>query len=152
VLRAGESATPPAVERRWRHAVAGGRAAFAAMRPGATGAQVDSAQRLAMAAAGSLPVPWGTGHAVGYWAHDAGPGLNRRETRALAVGHVLAFDGFHAWAFDERAGGAPAWGAGTKTISVEEMAVVTPDGAEYLVPPQERLILVRGRRTARAAR
>jgi hypothetical protein len=32
------------------------------------------------------------------------------------------------------------------------MAVVTPDGAEYLVPPQERLILVRGRRTARAAR
>jgi hypothetical protein len=95
-------------------------------------------------------VPWGTGHAVGYWAHDAGPGLNRRETRTLAVGHVLAFDGFHAWAFDERAGAgtspAPAWGAGTKTISVEEMAAVTPDGAEYLVPPQERLILVPARR------
>ena len=34
-------------------------------------------------------MPWGTGHAVGYWAHDAGPGLNRRETRALAVGHVF---------------------------------------------------------------
>ena len=154
VLRPGESAPPPAVERRWRHAVAGGRAAFAAMRPGATGAQVDSAQRLAMAAAGSLPVPWGTGHAVGYWAHDAGPGLNRRETQPLAVGHVLAFDGFHAWAFDERAGAgpAPAWGAGTKTISVEEMAVVTPSGAEYLVPPQERLILVPARGAARAAR
>jgi len=153
VLRPGETAPPSAVERRWRHAVAGGRAAFRAMRPGATGAQVDSAQRLAMAAAGSLPVPWGTGHAVGYWAHDAGPGLNRRETRPLAAGHVLAFDGFHAWAFDERAGGgatpAPAWGAGTKTISVEEMAVVTPDGAEYLVPPQERLILVPARGTAR---
>lgn len=152
VLRAGESAPPPAVERRWRHAVAGGRAAFAAMRPGVTGAQVDSAQRLTMAAAGSLPVPWGTGHAVGYWAHDVGPGLNRRETRALAVGHVLAFDGFHAWAFDERAGAAPAWGAGTKTISVEEMAVVTPDGAEYLVPPQERLILVPARGARPAAR
>ena len=152
VLRPGESAPPPAVERRWRHAVAGGRAAFRAMRPGATGAQVDSAQRLAMAAAGSLPVPWGTGHAVGYWAHDAGPGLNRRETRALAAGHVLAFDGFHAWAFDGRAGAAPAWGAGTKTISVEEMAVVTAGGAEYLVPPQERLILVPARGTGRAAR
>ena len=156
VLRPGESVPPPEVERRWRHAVAGGRAAFRAMRPGVTGAQVDSAQRLVMTAAGSLPVPWGTGHAVGYWAHDAGPGLNRRETRALAVGHVLAFDGFHAWAFDERTGGgadaAPAWGAGTKTISVEEMAVVTPHGAEYLVPPQERLILVPARGTARAAR
>jgi Xaa-Pro aminopeptidase len=154
VLRPGEGAPPPEVERRWRHAVAGGRAAFAAMRPGATGAQVDSAQRLTMAAAGSLPVPWGTGHAVGYWAHDAGPGLNRRETRPLGVGHVLAFDGFHAWAFDERAGGggtnpAPAWGAGTKTISVEEMAVVTPGGAEYLVPPQERLILVPASRRGR---
>jgi Xaa-Pro dipeptidase len=156
VLRPGESAPPAQVERRWRHAVAGGRAAFQAMRPGVTGAQVDSAQRLVMAAAGSLPVPWGTGHAVGYWAHDAGPGLNRRETRALAAGHVLAFDGFHAWAFDERTAGAssppPAWGAGTKTISVEEMAVVTPQGAEYLVPPQERLILVPARRRARAAR
>jgi Xaa-Pro aminopeptidase len=149
VLRPGERTPPPEVERRWRHAVAGGRAAFAAMRPGVTGAQVDSAQRLAMAAASSLPVPWGTGHAVGYWAHDAGPGLNRRETRALAPGHVLAFDGFHAWAFDERAGATPAWGAGTKTISVEEMAVVTPAGAEYLVPPQERLILVPARGTAR---
>jgi Xaa-Pro aminopeptidase len=132
VLRPGERAAPPEVERRWRHAVAGGRAAFAAMRPGVTGAQVDSAQRLTMAAAGSLPVPWGTGHAVGYWAHDAGPGLNRRETQTLGVGHVVAFDGFHAWAFDPQAGGgataAPAWGAGTKTISVEEMAVVTRDG------------------------
>lgn len=149
VLRPGETAPPPEVERRWQHAAAGGRAAFAAMRPGVTGAQVDSAQRTVMAAAGSLPVPWGTGHAVGYWAHDAGPGLNRRETRTLDVGHVLAFDGFHAWAFDERAGAAPAWGAGTKTISVEEMAVVTPTGAEYLVPPQERLILVPARGTVR---
>jgi hypothetical protein len=43
-------------------------------------------------------------------------------------------------------------GRGTKTISVEEMAVVTPDGAEYLVPPQERLILVPARGAARAAR
>ncbi|MDF1505127.1 M24 family metallopeptidase [Roseisolibacter sp. H3M3-2] len=154
VLRPGETAPPPKVERRWRQAVAGGRAAFDAMRPGATGAQVDSAQRVAMAAAGSLPVPWGTGHAVGYWAHDAGPGLNRRETRTLAAGHVLAFDGFHAWAFDARAGAdpAPAWGAGTKTISVEEMAVVTATGAEYLVPPQERLILVPARGAPRAPR
>ncbi|GAA59544.1 hypothetical protein P20652_1407 [Pseudoalteromonas sp. BSi20652] len=29
-----------------------------------------------------------------------------------------------------------------KTISVEEMAVVTASGAEYLIPPQQNLILV----------
>lgn len=144
VLRPGETAPPAEVERRWEAGRAGGRAAFDAMRPGATGAQVDSAQRLTNGRAGSLPVPWGTGHSVGYWAHDAGPNLNRRETRALAVGNVFAFDGFHAWSFDGRP--APAWGDGTKTISVEEMAVVTPTGAEYLTPPQRGLILVRGRR------
>ena len=57
---------------------------------------------------------------------------------------------------DQRSGGgsnpSPAWGAGTKTISVEEMAVVTPRGAEYLVPPQERLILVPARGAGRARR
>ena len=53
------------------------------MRPGVTGAQVDSAQRVVMNAGGSTAVPWGTGHSVGYWAHDAGPNLNRRETRTL---------------------------------------------------------------------
>jgi len=30
----------------------------------------------------------------------------------------------------------------TKTISVEEMAVVTERGAEYLIPPQEELVLI----------
>jgi Xaa-Pro dipeptidase len=35
---------------------------------------------------------------------------------------------------------------GTKTISVEEMVVVTEDGAEYLTPPQEELVLIRAPR------
>jgi len=140
VLRPGETTPPPDVARRWQAALRAGRAAFEAMRPGATGAQVDSAQRLVMAETGSAPVPWGTGHPVGYWAHDAGPGLNRRESRTLAPGHVFAFDSFHAWTAD----GTPRpWGDGTKTLSSEEMAVVTPTGAEYLATPQRDLVLIR---------
>jgi Xaa-Pro dipeptidase len=142
VLRPGETVPPADVQARWAHARAGGRAAFDAMRPGVTGAQVDSAQRIVMARAGSAAVPWGTGHGVGYWAHDAGPGLNRRETRALREGMTFAFDGFFAWVLP---GGSPVWGEGTKTISVEEMVVITADGAEYLAPPQQDLILIRGR-------
>ncbi|MCU0620951.1 MAG: M24 family metallopeptidase [Gemmatimonadales bacterium] len=139
VLRPGETAPPPEVQRRWDASQRAGRAAFEAMRPGTSGAAVDSAQRLVMTETGSAPVPWGTGHAVGYWAHDAGPGLNRRETRPLAEGHVLAFDSFHAWTED----GAPhPWGEGTKTISTEEMAVVTADGAAYLAEPQRHLVLI----------
>jgi len=142
VLRPGESAPPAEVARQWDAALRGGAAAFGAMRPGATGAAVDSAQRLVMNAARSASVPWGTGHGVGYWAHDVGPGLSRRETRTLEPGHVFAFDSFYAWTLP---GGDGTWGNGSKTISVEEMAVVTPTGAEYLSEPQRQLILIRSR-------
>jgi len=142
VLGPGESAPPEDVRRKWEAALRGGRAAFEAMKPGATGAQVDSAQRVIMNEAGSTPVPWGTGHGVGYWAHDVGPGLNRRETRPLAPGQVFAFDSFFAWALE---GSDGTWGNGTKTISVEEMAVITERGAEYLVEPQRELVLIRSR-------
>lgn len=140
VLRPGELAAPADAQRQWEAARAGSRAAFAMMRPGVTGAQVDSAQRVVMNARGSTVVPWGTGHSVGYWAHDAGPSLNRREMRALREGMTFAFDGFYAWAMP---GGSSTWGEGTKTLSPEEMVVITATGAEWLVPPQERLILVR---------
>ena len=142
VLRRGERVPPAEVQQRWRHGRDGGRAAFDAMRPGIPGSAVDSAQRLLMTAAGSATVPWGTGHPVGYWAHDVGPGLNRRATALLAEGQVFAFDGFHAWTLP---GGDGTWGNGSKTISVEEMAVITKTGAEYLVPPQQELILIRSR-------
>jgi len=142
VLRPGETAPPRDVQRKWEQGRDGGRAAFRAMRPGATGAQVDSAQRTVMNAAGSANVPWGTGHGVGYWAHDAGPGLSRRETRALREGMTFAFDGFHAWTLP---GGDGVWGNGSKTISVEEMVVIGANGAAYLTPPQQQLILIRAK-------
>lgn len=143
VLRPGETAPPAEDLRRWDQARAGSRAAFAAMRPGVTGAQVDSAQRVVMNTGGSTAVPWGTGHSVGYWAHDAGPNLNRRETRTLREGMTFAFDGFYAWALP---GGSTTWGEGTKTLSPEEMVVITRTGAEWLVPPQDELILIRASR------
>lgn len=142
VLRPGETAPPADVQRKWNAARRGNRAALAAMKPGVPGSVVDSAQRVLMQQDGSASVPWGTGHSVGYWAHDVGPGLNRNTRRALEPGMTFAFDGFHAWTLP---GGDGVWGNGSKTISVEEMAVVTERGAEYLVPPQESLILIPAR-------
>lgn len=141
VLQPGETAPPEDVQRKWLAARRGARAAFEMMRPGVTGAAVDSAQRVVMQEEGSASVPWGTGHPVGYWAHDVGPGLNGRTRTELVEGQVFAFDGFYAWTLP---GGDGTWGNGSKTISVEEMVVITPDGAEYLIPPQEELILVGG--------
>jgi len=145
VLRPGERTPPADVQRRWEASRRGNRAAFAQMRAGVSGAAVDSAQRVVMKADGSAFVPWGTGHSVGYWAHDVGPGLNRTTRRALEVGQVFAFDGFHAWTLP---GGDGTWGNGSKTISVEEMAVITERGAEYLIPPQEELIVIRAARAS----
>jgi Xaa-Pro aminopeptidase len=146
VLAPGESEPPADAVKKWENSRRGSRVALAAMRPGVRGYDVDKAQRDWMKEAGSEWVMWGTGHPVGYWAHDVGPALSgaQREgpasganARGLRAGQTFAFDGFFSW---KLAGGAEA---GTKTISVEEMAVVTPSGAEYLIPPQEALVLIR---------
>ncbi len=141
VLKDGETTAPADIQRYWENGKAGSRAALAAMKPGVKGEDVDRAQRDLMDANGSLYVPWSTGHPVGYVAHDVGPNLGgaRLPTprpaaqKLLKAGMVFAFDGFHCW---KQADGTE------KTISVEEMAVVTESGANYLIAPQEELILV----------
>ncbi|MDY7233215.1 M24 family metallopeptidase [Hyalangium rubrum] len=143
VLAPGQKQPPPEALERWEKAKKGNRVALAAIKPGARGWDVDKAQRDWMREAGSEPVPWGTGHSVGYWAHDVGPALSGAQkgqpaqgasARIIRPGQVFAFDGFFAWKL-------PTLGE-TKTISVEEMAVVTQTGAEYLIPPQEELLLI----------
>lgn len=145
VLAPGESEAPAEALAKWEAAVAGSRAAFNAMAPGAFGSEVDRAQRLVMEEAGSIPVMWGTGHPVGYWAHDVGPRLgggvqgrvlDRSPQNELRPGMTFAFDGFHSWPLPDGA---------TKTLSVEEMVVITETGAEFLTPPQEDLILIPSR-------
>jgi Xaa-Pro aminopeptidase len=141
VLRRGETEAPDDIQRYWESGRDGGRAAFDAMKPGVKGIEVDAAQRVLMKSNGSEHVMWSTGHPVGYVAHDTGPNLggSLSETprptalKPLKPGMVFAFDGFHAWKLD---------GGGLKTISVEEMVVITESGAEYLIPPQQELILI----------
>lgn len=142
VLAPGETEPPAEALAKWEAGKAGSRAAYAAMKPGATGADVDRAQRLVMRANNSLPVMWNTGHPVGYWAHDSGPSLSGgkegavpqgRQLGVLEVGMTFSFDGLHAWQLTDST---------TKTISVEEMVVITESGAEWMTPPQEDLILI----------
>ncbi|MEE8303899.1 MAG: M24 family metallopeptidase [Candidatus Tectomicrobia bacterium] len=144
VLKPGETQAPTDIQYYWESGRDGGRAAFDAMRPGVKGIEVDAAQRALMKKNGSDYVMWSTGHPVGYVAHDTGPNLGGSQSpgarpaahKPLKAGMVFAFDGFHAW---QLADGA------TKSISVEEMAVITETGAEYLIPPQQELILVGNR-------
>lgn len=141
VLKPGETVAPEDITHYWNSSKAGNRAALAAMKPGVKGVDVDRAQRVLMEQAGSEYVMWSTGHPVGYVAHDIGPNLGGSQAshvrpasnKVLKVGMTFAFDGFHAWKLDD---------GQIKTISVEEMAVVTDEGAEYLIAPQEDLILI----------
>jgi Xaa-Pro aminopeptidase len=141
VLKEGETSAPKDIQTYWENGKAGSRIALAAMKPGVKGENVDRAQRDLMDANGSLYVPWSTGHPVGYVAHDVGPNLGGARIptprpaaqKLLKKGMTFAFDGFHCW---KQADGTE------KTISVEEMAVVNENGATYLIPPQEELILV----------
>ena len=142
VLKPGETEAPKDIADYWQYSKAGNRIALAAMKPGVKGFEVDAAQRELMKKNGSEAVPWSTGHPVGYVAHDVGPNLGGSQVlpireisnRPLKEGMTFAFDGFHSWKLPD---------GKLKTFSVEEMAVVTKDGAEYLISPQEDLILVK---------
>ncbi|NMB80856.1 MAG: aminopeptidase P family protein, partial [Ignavibacteria bacterium] len=144
VLKPGEKVAPPEVQKRWENSKLGSRIVVETMKPGIEGFYVDKAQRDWMKQQGSLPVMWSTGHPVGYVAHDVGPSLGGAQRSdkpsgssalKLKPGQVFAYDGFFCWYIDDTK-------TETKTISVEEMAVVTEKGAEYLIPPQEELILI----------
>ena len=144
VLAPGETAPPDSIQRFWSVAKEGVRRVHAAMKPGVSGFEVDKVQRDWLRENGSLPVMWSTGHPVGYVAHDAGPGLGGAQEgrtpapfqlKTLRPGMTYAFDGFFAWNIPE----------GTKTISVEEMVVITETGADFLIPPQEELVLIRSK-------
>jgi Xaa-Pro aminopeptidase len=141
VLKENETEAPKDIHHYWESSKAGNRIALATMKPGVKGIDVDRAQRTLMEKAGSEYVMWSTGHPVGYVAHDIGPNLgggqsktvNPASQKILKPGMVFAFDGFHAWELPS---------GEIKTFSVEEMAVVTENGAEYLIEPQEELILI----------
>ncbi|MFN1835301.1 M24 family metallopeptidase [Balneola sp. MJW-20] len=142
VLEEGETEAPDDIQFYWESARDGNRAAFNAMKPGVRGVDVDAAQRELMKQNESEYVMWSTGHPVGYVAHDTGPNLGGSQApsirpaaqKLLKEGMVFAFDGFHSW---------PLSDSTFKTISVEEMAVITETGAKYLIDPQEELILVK---------
>jgi Xaa-Pro aminopeptidase len=145
VLNPGETVPSSEDMQKWLNAREGHRKVLAAMRPGVRGYDVDQVQRVWMKETGSKPVRWGTGHPVGYFAHDVGPYIGGGQSpdpprgdalRLLRIGQTFAYDGFYCW---EVVSGVENT---RRFISVEEIAVVTEDGAEYLIDPQEDLILI----------
>lgn len=135
-LRPGEHEPPAEAQHAFNAVKAAIRAAAVAIRPGVVGWEIDAIARQTITAAGYPEYPHALGHQVGRAVHDGGVGFYPRWERygdkpygTIDAGMVLTLE------------------LGVRTrygyISLEEEILVTPDGCEWIGPPQEELWLIR---------
>jgi Xaa-Pro dipeptidase len=145
VLRPGETEPPEEISRSWETAKLSSRKMLDAMRPGVMGWEVEKVQIDWQRERGSLRHWASTGHPVGYWAHDVGPSIGGYDTgdpprgnqlRELEPGMMFGYDGNAVWPAEDDGV------TGTKSITIEEMGLVTENGGEYMCEPQEELVLI----------
>ncbi len=145
VLRPGETEPPEEISHSWETAKLSSRKMLDAMRPGVMGWEVEKVQIDWQRERGSLRHWASTGHPVGYWAHDVGPSIGGYDTgdpprgnqlRELEPGMMFGYDGNAVWPAEDDGV------TGTKSITIEEMGLVTENGGEYMCEPQEELVLI----------
>ena len=153
VLRDGETQAPAGIQRAFDRAVAVRAAVRGAIRPGRTGAETVAAINAAVEAAGFAVMkefnkPTATEktevitgcHSVGDWGHGIGPSAAFFQTAQLDFKiyptTLLAVEFFAYTA-------APEWGGKKVRIPLEDDAVVTDRGVEWLYPVNDLILLIR---------
>lgn len=136
VLEPGETQAPEDVMKGFRTIVRAVEEARLAMKPGVEGREIDAVARSIVVEAGYAEFPHALGHQVGRFAHDGtallGPAWEKyahKPFQKLEEGMVFTI---------EPRLSVPDRG----TVTIEEMVVVTKDGAEWLGRPQKEIILV----------
>lgn len=137
VLAPGETSAPEDVMTGFRTIVRAVEESKRAMRPGVLGREIDAVARSIVTGAGYAEFPHALGHQVGRFAHDGtallGPPWEkyaRKPFQKLEAGMVFAIE-------------PRLTVPGRGVVTIEEMVVVTPDGAEWLGRPQKDIILVK---------
>ncbi|MGB5872133.1 MAG: Xaa-Pro peptidase family protein [Bacteroidota bacterium] len=136
ILKKDETQAPPEVQKGFDTIVSSIKASRNAIWPGAQGRTVDAVAREMITEAGYEEFPHALGHQVGRFAHDGtailGPPwekYGKKPSLPLEKGMVFTIEPR-----------LTVQGRGIATV--EEMVVVTGDGADYLSTPQEELWLI----------
>lgn len=136
VRETGERSVPAEVERGFATIVRAIEKARSSMRPGVTGRDVDTLARTVILDAGYDEFPHALGHQVGRFSHD-GTALLAPAWEKYGKKPFLPIEEGMVFTLEPRLT-VPGRGIAT----VEEMVVVTADGAQYLSTPQRELIVV----------
>ncbi len=137
ILEKGERRAPDEVQRGFDTIVTAIELARQALRPGIQGVEIDKVARDFITSQGYEEFPHGLGHQVGRFAHDGtallGPAWEKyaqKPFQPLEEGMVFTIE--------------PRLKVkGRGVVTIEEMVVITEDGAEFLDEPQKELILIR---------
>ncbi|NTV81903.1 MAG: aminopeptidase P family protein, partial [Candidatus Aminicenantes bacterium] len=137
VLAPGEATAPADVMKGFRTIVRAVEESKKAMKPGVEGRTIDAVARSIIVEAGYAEFPHALGHQVGRFAHDGtallGPAWEkyaRKPFQKLEEGMVFTIE-------------PRLTVPGRGVVTIEEMVVVTKDGAEWLGRPQKDIVLVK---------
>ena len=143
VLREGESGAPAWLQKMWEATLAANRAARAALRPGATGLDVDTAGRGTIVAAGYPEYPHGTGHAIGLRVHDVGPMLGPDWKERYGDPVRFRIEAGQVFAVEPLIYHRPEGIDDEISTALEENVVVEEGGPRLIGKEQTEIILIR---------
>jgi Xaa-Pro aminopeptidase len=142
VLREGETEPPELIKRIFRTGLEATRAAVAAIRPGATGYEVDKAARDVVTGAGFREYGHATGHTTGVWVHGLGVILGP-PWKAYGEKVYMRIHENDIYAVEPSITVYSEKDKAPLRIHFQEMVIVEENGARYLTPPVTEPLLIK---------
>lgn len=136
ILKDGESVVPESVQKGFDTIVESIRLSFEALKPGVRGNDIDKIARDYIVSQGYKEYPHALGHQVGRSAHD-GAALLAPDWERYGKLPFLPLEEGQVFTIE------PRLYIDEGVVTIEEMVVITKDGAEWLSPPQREIYLIK---------